>query len=502
METQRLLLGIDVGTTHCKAALFAEDGGLLRQAKTNTPRYEEDGFEYFDPKRLSEGIVALIREAVTPAEARHVACVGVTSMAETGLLVDAASGQARSPLLPWFSPCAKAQSERMVGEGDPMERFAATGLRGSFKYGLAKLLWLKERAPDRLENAVWLSAADYAAYGLTGAMATDYTLAARTYAYRIDRKEWDRDWIRHFGLAPALFPEVYPSGMPIGGITKSIENVTGIPEGVPVAIAGHDHVAASVAIGVTRPGEVMDSIGTAETLLGVFDRRALVQEDWDSGLSFGLHPANGRLFWMGGLSASGGSVEWFRTALSDPALSYEKIIGLLDGTSPEPTGILYFPYLSGSGAPMPDPDAKAAFFGITSRHRQADLLKAVLEGTAYEMEAIRRSAARIAGTPIDRTVVTGGGVRNRHWLQIKANVSGSRIRLPDEPETALLGAALLAGIGCGIYANMEQALEVAAGRRNETIVEPQNDIHESYRAIYERVYMPLQQPLRQYSKII
>ncbi|WP_276357167.1 FGGY-family carbohydrate kinase [Cohnella caldifontis] len=503
MGEDRLLLGLDIGTTHCKAALFAEDGRLLRSAKANTRKYAESGLEYYDPERLWEDLAALIREAVPPEAARRVAAVGVTSMAETGLLVDAEDGRARTPLIPWYSPCAKPQAELVEADSDPLERFAATGLRSSFKYGLAKLLWLKEKEPSALERAVWLSAADYAAFRLTGALATDYTLAARTYAFRIDRKEWDREWIGHFGLRPSLFPEAVPSGTAVGRVTKEAEAAAGLPAGVPVAIAGHDHVAASVAAGVVRPGTVMDSIGTAETLVGVLPERGLTERDFASGLSFGLHPAEGRMFWMGGLSASGGSVEWFRSALSDASPGYEKISDLLSGLPlEEPSGIVYFPYLSGSGAPLPDPDAKAAFLGLTARLGQADLLKAVLEGTAYEMESIRRAAERIAGMAIEQSVATGGGVRNRHWLQIKANVSGRRIRVADHPETALLGAAMLAGIGAGVYGNLEQAMTAAADRRSEDVVEPHAAAFEKYRRLYEEVYVPMQQPLRRYSKTI
>jgi sugar (pentulose or hexulose) kinase len=494
----RTLLSIDIGTTHCKAALFTEQGKLIRMAKVNSVKYAEGGWEYYDPELLWNGIAGLIRQIVRSEQTAGISSIGMTGMAETGLLVDRRTGEARSPFIPWFSPCSKPQAEMVGAEVDPMERFSATGLRSSYKYGLAKLLWLKERDSSVLQDAVWLSASDYAAYRLSGVMATDLTLAARTFAFHIDRKEWDTDWIRHFGLDPSLFPTVYPSGGVVGSVHPEAAAALGLPAGVPVVIAGHDHVAASLAVGASKPGLVMDSIGTAETLVGVMPERKLTAADWESGLSYGCYPTAGQLFWMGGLSASGGSVEWFRTVLSEPALGYEKLLELLAGMEPAPSGILYYPYLSGSGAPSPDANAKAAWIGITARHGQADLLKAVLEGTAYEMEAMRRAAEQSAGFAISRMIVTGGGTNNPYWLQIKANVSDCALELSDTPEAALLGAAMLAGMGSGLYADAEQAEAAVAGSRNRSLIRPQAGLQDEYRRLFEQGYIPLQQPLRQY----
>jgi sugar (pentulose or hexulose) kinase len=494
------LLSLDIGTTHCKAALFTEQGKLIRIGKRNTVKYADGGWEYYDPELLWTGIAGLIREMVRSEKTRRFESIGITSMAETGLLVDRRTGEARTPFIPWFSPCSKPQAEFVAAEADPLERFCATGLRSSYKYGLAKLLWLKERDASLLPNAVWLSASDYVAYRLSGVMATDGTLAARTFAFRIDRRAWDTDWIRHFGLEPSLFPTVYPSGGVVGRVHAEAAAALGLPAGVPVVIAGHDHVAASLAVGASKPGLVMDSIGTAETLVGVMPERKLTAADWESGLSYGCYPAAGQLFWMGGLSASGGSVEWFRTVLSEPALGYDKVLELLAGMEPAPSGILYYPYLSGSGAPRPDANAKAAWIGITARHKQADLLKAVLEGTAYEMEAMRRAAEQSAGFAISRMIVTGGGTNNPHWVQIKANVSDCALELSDTPEAALLGAAMLAGIGSGLYEDAGQAEAAVAGSRNRSLIRPQAGVQDEYRRIFEQGYIPLQQPLRQYYK--
>ncbi len=496
------LLGIDIGTTHCKAGLFDENGAAIRIAgrKTATHRSEQ-GYYYYDPEEIWGTVASAIKEVIADADAADVAAVGIASMAESGLLVDTQSGKSRSPFIPWFDTCSMKEAEEIAGETEALERFSRSGLHNSFKYGLPKLLWLRKQYGDLTKGAVWLSASDYIAYRLTGNMATDYSLAARTYAFRIDKKEWDAEWIRHFGFDPALFPAALPSGTPLGAVRPDAGVLTGLAAGTRVAVAGHDHVAASLAVGAVRPGNVYDSMGTAETLVGTMEEGTLGRQEFASGLSYGCHAAKGRMFWMGGISASGGSVEWIRAQIGETLLSYEQILELLSKVEHKPTGILYFPYLSGSGAPLPDPKAKGAFVGLQKSHTRGDLVQAVLEGTAYQMEFIRRSAEQATGTKIDKILAVGGGTRNRFWIQAKADVSGCRMDISSVSEATLLGAALSAGVGCGLYADAEEAAAAAAQSAQVQTVWPDAERHRRYRTLYEQGFLPLQEPLRQFYKI-
>ncbi|MBW7458215.1 carbohydrate kinase, partial [Paenibacillus sepulcri] len=244
-------------------------------------------------------------------------------------------------------------------------------------------------------------------------------------------------------------------------------------------------------------GDTYDSIGTAETLVGMETDRPLTKEDFASGLSYGLHIVPGLSFWMGGISASGGSIEWMRGILGEQVpLSYEDVIRLVDKAPDGPTNIMYFPYLSGCGAPMPDANARGAFIGLTADHGQPHLLKAVLEGAAFQMEAIRRAAARASGTAGGRIVAVGGGTRNEAWMRIKADISGCRIDVPDLDEATLLGAALTAAIGTGIYRDAADAVRCAVNGRPARVYKPDNRRREAYCRIFEHGYLAIQQPLR------
>jgi sugar (pentulose or hexulose) kinase len=498
------LIGIDIGTTNTKAGLY-DDRGRERavSSRPTVAHRHSDGYSSYDPEEMWGNIAAAIREAIDRAEAadpgcaRRIRAIGITSMAESGLLVDTDSGEAKSPFMPWFDTCSTPQAERMAAESDPFERFRVSGIHGSFKLGLPKLLWLKERMPEAFRGAKWLSASGYIAYRLTGRAAFDYSLAARTYCFHINRKEWDREWIRHFGIDPAVFPDALPSGTALGPVENGIAASLGLPDGVQVAIAGHDHVVASLSVGAVTPEVVYDSMGTAETMVGTLPERELGRREFESGLSYGCHVAEGRMFWMGGNASAGGSVEWIRGVLGDPELSYERLLAELAEAGPEPTGILYFPYLTGAGAPRPDQKARASFIGLAKTHGRRHLLKAVLEGTAYQLQAIREEAERVAGRAIERLVVVGGGTRNPHWLQTKADVLNATLIAPPIGEATLLGAALCAGAGAGVYGSMDEAAQASSGLE-AAVIRPDENRHAAYRRLYETGYAPLAAALRGY----
>jgi sugar (pentulose or hexulose) kinase len=483
-----MLLGIDIGTTHCKAGVFDAQGHVLRMTSRPTPTQSTpDGRTIYDPERLWQTAA----DAISAVAGDDIRAVGVGSMAETGALFDRKTGEARSPFFPWFDTAAAPQADTLKSHFPHAERFSKAGIRASYKCSIAKLLWLRDHGMDMFEGGIWLGAADYIVYRLTGAFATDYSLATRTYAFDIGQKRWDENWLRTLNLPTDLFPPAVQSGTTAGMVKP---NECGLPEGIPATVAGHDHVCAALAVGAVKPGIVFDSMGTAESLVGTLDKVDLGNEALESGLSYGCHVAPDRYYWMGGITASGGSVEWLRGLLGESPLTYEQFTTLSESANPQPTGILYFPYLSGSGIPRPNPTTRASFIGLSAKHGRADMVKTVLEGTAYEAETMRRAAERVSGLPIDIIIVVGGGTRNRAWLQIKADVSGCQFNVYSLPDATLLGAALIGGIGAGIIDRDETTPPDDAF---ETI-SPDAGNHAIYRQIYEDGFLRLQDSLTGY----
>ncbi|MGE5138002.1 MAG: FGGY-family carbohydrate kinase [Rudaea sp.] len=481
-----MLLALDVGTTHCKAGLFREDGELIRAAtRPMVARRAASGYSYFDPGELLGLVSQVAREAV--GEERKVDCIGIASMAESGLLVDRRSGEPRSPILPWFDTSAGKQAESLLNRFGPLDLFSRIGIHLSYKASLAKILWLQKNQRVIADGATWLSAADYIAYRLTGEMGTDYSLSTRTGAFRIDSRTWDTDLLRTLTLEPDLFPSARIGGAVLGPVNIHSAHILGVAAGTPVAVAGHDHVCASLGVGAIQPGLVFDSMGTAEALCGVRPRVPLGEREFRSGLVFGCHLLPGTDYWMGGLSSSGGSVEWLRRILGEPALDYGQVTALLETASEGPGDILYFPYLLGNKSRAPRSNAQGALIGLRDTHSRADLALAVLEGTAYEMETIRLSAQALDTAPITHLIAAGGGTRLGRWLQIKADVSGCEITVPNASEATLLGAALAAGAGAGIYPDAREAVKKSA-RPASAVFRPDPDRHAAYCRIFENEY--------------
>ncbi|MEW5868186.1 MAG: FGGY-family carbohydrate kinase [Chloroflexota bacterium] len=484
------LIGLDLGTTHLKAGLFGLDGGMLALATCLNPlHHSPEGYAYYPPEQLWQGVVRVLAEILGACDG-PVAAVGVTSMAETGLLVDLHTGAARTPLLPWFDTAAAPAAQALSQQVDAGARFLRCGLRPTFKCSLAKLLWARQQGLASLDGAVWLSTADYIVYRLCGILATDPSLAGRSYAFHIDTKEWDGELLDALGLPVDIFPVVLPSGAPAGRA-----RLGGCPElarlnGAPVAVAGHDHIcaalAASLLAGGLRGDQVVDSTGTAESLLGILPERPLDTPAWQAGFSYGLFVLPGYLYWTGGLSSAGGAVEWLRAVLADPPLSYEAL-DALSGEKADPghSDLFFLPYLAGRGAPHSDPQARGVFYGLGLEHGRADLYRAVLEGVAYEIEWMRQAAEQAHGVEIRRLLATGGGTRNRRWMQMRADVTGCQVEALPQAQAATLGAAWLAGLGAGAFTDLAD-LQAQASQPALQSYWPNPPRHQAYLQGYQR----------------
>lgn len=487
-----ILIGIDLGTTHLKAAAFTERGEQLAIAHLPTPtiRLEGGGAEY-DPEALWSGVADCLHR-VRAAVTGRVAGIGIASMAEAGLLVDGA-GEPLYPAIAWFDPRTQPQAEALAASPGRSALYRRTGLFLMPKYGLLKLLWLKEQQPALYSRgAAWLSLAEWIALRLTGRTAACPTLAARTLAYDLSAGDWMEELLAETGVRRLLFQPLLPEGAPVGGLTAVAAASTGLAAGTPVTLAGHDHPCAALAAGVTAPGQLLDSTGTAEALIGAIGEPLLTEQAFSAQISQGPLPVPGLYGLQAGASASGGSLEWLRRELL-PDLSYEELTALAEAEGEEPTNLLYLPHLAGGGPPAVDPRSRGALIGLGYGTSRGAIVKAVLEGTCFELRRMLLAMERVVGLPFERVTVTGGQARNPLWLQLKADILGRELLLPQIAEATLLGAALLAGVAGGCFAGPAEAAGAVA--RRERVVRPRPGVAAAYEGRY-RIYEELASALR------
>lgn len=479
-----LLVGLDAGTTHVKAGAFGLDGRPVASFSVPTPttRLPDGGAEH-DPEALWAAASECLARVAAAVRSRVVG-IGVASMAEAGLLVDAA-GRPATPLLAWFDQRPAAQAAGLARDPGLAWLHARTGLILAPKHGLPKLLWLRERRPELFQGGHrWLGAAEYLVLRLTGKLASCPTLAARTLLYDLEGRGWSAETLDRLGLPANLMPPLVAEGSAVGALTAG---GPGLTAGTPVALGGHDHPCAALGVGLTGPGSLLVSTGTAEAVLGAIEHPLLTRAALAAGIGQGPLPVPRLLALQAGASASGGSLEWLRREL----LTGETLEGLSElaaSTGDGPTGLLFLPHLFGSAPPAPEADATGALVGLRAGTTRAEVVKAVLEGTAFELRRMVEGMESLLGSRFERLTVTGGHARSRVWLQVKADVLGRPLRVPEIPDATLLGAALLGGVAAGVFAGAREAS--VAAERPPLEVEPRSDSARRYEerfTAYERL---------------
>ncbi|MGE5623417.1 MAG: FGGY-family carbohydrate kinase [Methanocella sp.] len=480
------LIGIDVGTTHWKVVAYDRRGeaaaafrcpGLVRE----TP----DGGAVHDPEELWQAVAGGIREVVAALPARSgVTGVAVASVGEAGVLLDRADRPVGSSLV-WYDPRTEPQARAWRERFPDRELYAVTGFAPQHIASVNKLVWLRENEPFAFARAAhWLCLADYVAFRLSGEKVMDYSLASRTGLFDLHRREWSGRLLAGAELDLALFPPLAPSGTAIGGVTRVAAALTGLAEGTPVCTGGHDHICGALAAGVAAPGAVLDSTGTAEAVLTVLDAPVTAPELCQAGLSLGCHVARGRYYLLGTIATAGAVVEWLKDLLGE---DYAGLTARAAAAPPGSDGLLFLPHLRGTVLPV-DPLSRGAFVGLTAAHTKSHLARAALEGVCHELRALLTLLAQFSGTEAEPVTAVGGAVKNPFWLRLKADVTGREFLVPEVEEATALGAALLAGLGTGVWTTEREAAQALA--RRATRLYPEAETAAAY-ALAHRVYLKL-----------
>ncbi|WP_193317875.1 MULTISPECIES: FGGY-family carbohydrate kinase [Streptomyces] len=436
--------GLDVGTTTTKAVLCDPAGRVLGRAERPTPLGESDA------GRLVAGALDALAEALA---GRAPAAVGVTGMAETGVPLDA-DGEPCGPLLAWPDPRGAAQAAALADRLGAAALHGTTGVRPAAKAPLARWRWLAERAPAALAAMRgWAGAPELAVRALTGRLATEVTLAQRTMAFDVHRRRWDAALLAEAGLDPDRLPPVLPPGRPTGGVTAgAAARVPGLRAGTPVLLAGHDHPVGAWAAGVRAPGQVADSLGTAEAVLTLAAGPPDAASALGQGMGFGRAVDGATWYLLAGTGSCGALVEWAGDRLLGlpPGAERHAALGaLLAAAGPGPTGITVEPYLTGRSAPAPDLGRRLALHGLTPEDDRAQLALAVVESTAYQARWMVETQAALTGHRPEAVTLLGGPVAQPRWPRVKAAVSPWATRVLAEPHAPALGAALRAAEAAG-----------------------------------------------------
>jgi xylulokinase len=489
-------LGIDVGTGGSRAVLVDVRGRVVASATIEHEPFAspQAGWAEQDARDWWRASAAAVRAVLSSGNARaeEVGGVGLTGQMHGSVLLDE-NDEVLRPALIWCDQRTGEQCRRItesVGAARLIELTCNPALTG---FTLPKLLWVREHEP-----AVWervrsvLLPKDYVRLRLTGERGIDVADASGTLMLDVAARRWSREVIEAVGIDERILPPVFESAEVVGRISAEGAEATGLRAGTPFVACAGDQAAGAVGMGIVRPGSVSATIGTSGVVFAATDRPAL-----DSGgrVHTFCHAVPGRWHVMGVTQGAGLSLRWFRDQFGagreDGRDPYERLAEEAATAPPGSGGLLWAPYLMGERTPHLDPNARAALVGINASHTRAQIVRAVMEGVAFSLRDTFE-IFREMNVPAEAVRLGGGGARSALWRQIQADVYGREVETVEAEEGAAYGAALLAGVGGGAWADVDEACEAVVRVADRVRPDPRAAALLSERYVaYRRLYPAL-----------
>ena len=496
---QPLLMGIDIGTSACKVAVFTRDGQAVSwESASYAYRCPRPGWAEQDPSAWWKAVCRAVRGVLAKGAIRpaSIAGVGVCGQSWAPVYLDGKGETlANAPL--WLDTRSGEECRAMneaIGEegifrvaGNPLQPMYATG----------KVLWLKKHFPDVFEKIYKiLSSNGYIVYKLCGQMSMDVSQGYSWHCFDTRQGRWDAAMSEKLGVPRKMLPEICACSQAVGRISHEAAARTGLAAGTKVVAGGLDAACAALGAGVIHDGECQEQGGQAGGM------SVCIQEyKADPRLIVSAHVVPGTWILQGGTTGGGGVMRWLEKEFAGYERAREGQVGkgaleqlneLAAKVSPGSDGVVFLPYMSGERTPIWDPNAKGVFYGLDYSKTKSHMVRAAMEGVAYSVRH-NLDVAEEAGCSVKELRATGGAANSLLWTQIKADIARKDFVLPQSDMATALGTALLTGVGVGAYRDFEEAVALTIKEKRV------HKADESRRAAYEknyRVYRQLYQALK------
>ncbi len=458
MTAKDLFLGVDVSTTAVKALLIDDAGEVVSSAtaehdlSTPHPLWSEQ-----NPQDWWHGAIQSIRQTLDQAGAsgEEVASVGLTGQMHGLVLLDDQNRVLRPAIL-WNDQRTGAECEEITQKVGFDRLLGITGNKVLTGFTAPKILWVRNHEPEVYSRiAHILLPKDYVRFSLTGGYAVDKADGAGTILFDLKERDWSTELLDILEIPLAWLPKTYEGPEVTGKVTSQAAGLTGLRAGTPVVGGGGDQAAQAVGVGAVIPGVIALTLGTSGVVFASTGEPFIEKE---GRLHAFCHSVPGTWHLMGVMLSAGGSLRWYRDTLQQ-GTSYHDLLAPAESIPPGSEGLIFLPYLTGERTPYPDPLARAAFVGLTVRHTQAHMTRAVLEGVAFGlrdgMELVRSAGLG----KIDQVRVSGGGASSALWRQILSDVMAAELVTVNTTEGAAFGAALLAGVGAKAWNTVGEACQ-------------------------------------------
>ena len=490
------LVGIDLGSTNLKAIVYDTTGRAVARASRPTERFnphpDHPQWAIWKPEQIWGGVAESLREVTSqlddPASIRGVA---VTGMGMDGVPLDE-NGRWLYPFISWHCPRTEPQQQRWLEQVGADRQFSVGGSQIWVFNTAFRILWMAENEPEILARThKWVLIEDFVNYMLCGTLSTDYSMASTTLLFDQRERVWSEEFLDVSGIRRDLLCDPLPSGTVLGGVHAAGAEATGLPAGTPVVLGGHDYLCGALPTGAFRPGVVCDVTGTWEMVVAALPEPVLTPAVREMGILVDSHVARGMWAAMGATVAAE-QLEWFRReygqsermqAEQEGGEDWDYLMAAAEAAPPGANGCLFLPHMSGSHCPVVDHRSLGAFVGLRNITTKGEMLRAIIEGLDYQFLQVVLGLEQGLGVQPETIVAIGGAVNNRFWMQNKADVVGKPIEVPEIEEAVVLGAAILAGIGVGVYADEQEAYDRV--HRTGHVYEPDRERYLQYREWFQ-----------------
>jgi xylulokinase len=493
------LLGIDIGTTGCKALLINSDGSVVSSSTVEYPLFtsrplwsEQNPEDWWRATRES------IRDVLERSgiDAHQISGIGLTGQMH-GLVMLDAHGAVIRPCILWndqrtMDECV--QITKTIGLSRLLELTGNPVLPG---FTLPKIIWVRNNEPESYrKTSKVLLPKDYIRYRLTGEFYGEVSDASGTSLFDVRRRRWSGEMLGALSIPSTWMPDVTESTVASSRVSRAAAGSCGLIEGTPVVGGGGDQAAQAVGMGIVNEGTVSVTIGTSGV---VFAASAKYRREREGKLHAFCHAIPGMWHLMGVMLSAGGSLRWYRDTLCleereraarEHRDAYELLTEAASGVKAGCEGLLFLPYLTGERTPYPDPHARGVFFGLSLRHGKAHMTRAVIEGVTYGLRD-SLELMRSLGISVKEIRSSGGGARSTLWRQILADTLQASVALLNVAEGAAYGAALLAGVGAGVFTSVSDACERTVAVTETTRVSKESAIYDEYYPHYRALYASL-----------
>src|SRR5579862_190450 len=495
------MMGIDVGTTGTRAIIVRPDGHVVAAALADHQpmRMEQPGWAEQDPEDWWQAAVSAVRGALNQAELKgsDIAAVGLSGQMHGVVLLDNTRAVLR-PSLIWCDQRSQSQCDWITNKVGAARLIQLTSNPALTGFSAPKMLWVRDHEPKVYERvAHFLLPKDFVRFRLTGEFATDVSDASGTLLFDVTHRRWSNEMLAALEMDANILPRAFESPEFTGKISRETALVTGLAAGTPVVAGAGDQAASAVGNGIVLPGLTSATLGTSGVIFSYTDKPKL---DPRGRIHTFCHAVPGKWHVMGVTQGAGLSLRWFRDQFGNSEAWYARQLGVdvydliiqeAEKIAPGSDGLLFLPYLMGERTPHLDAQARGMWFGLTASHTRGHLIRAILEGVAFSLRDSLEIFQEL-NIPVSQIRASGGGSRNALWRQIQADIYGKDLVTLRESEGSAYGAALLAGVGGGIYRSVEEAAKEAIQIRESVLPDRENmqrydQLYQVYRKLYPAV---------------